>query len=149
MVLEYAANVLVIPSTRARPNLQEVEVTTCTNMDASRVEDSPPRKRLRLEEIEEELTEMSYWPNSPEARRLFQPSLSSSTALQVEGVQHNMTDLTDTTRRVDYETAKEALLRKIKLLRTVQQSVEGWRTIIIGRDEGNYCTKTEIFEIRQ
>ena len=148
-VLEHAANVLVVPSSTrgARLNLQEVEVTTCTNMDAGRVEDSPPRKHPRFEEIEEKFAEMSYWPDSPEASRLFQPSLSSSTASQVEGVQHNTTD---TTRTEDYETSKEALLRRIELLITVQESVgEGWRNIMIGRDEGNYCRKTEIFEIRQ
>ena len=82
-------------------------------MDAgTRVEDFPPWKRPRLEEIEEVFAEISYWADSLEARQLCQPSLSSSTAPQVEGVQHE--DTTDTTRTEDSETAKEALLQRIE-----------------------------------
>ena len=47
------------------------------------------------------------------------------------------------------ETAKEAVERRIRLLQSVHTSEDGWKNVIIGRDENNYCTKLEIFAIRQ
>jgi hypothetical protein len=48
------------------------------------------------------------------------------------------------------ETAKEeAVQQRIQLLQSVHTSEDGWKNVIIGRDENNYCTKLEIFAIRQ
>jgi hypothetical protein len=46
------------------------------------------------------------------------------------------------------ETAKEALQRRIRMLQSVYGSGEGWRNVIIGRDEKNlFCSKVKIFDI--
>jgi hypothetical protein len=47
------------------------------------------------------------------------------------------------------ETAKEALQRRVRLLQSVHASEDGWRNVVLGRDENSYCTKLEVFEIRQ
>jgi hypothetical protein len=35
------------------------------------------------------------------------------------------------------------------MLQSVFGSEEGWRNVVIGRDEKNFCSKVEIFEIQQ
>ena len=45
------------------------------------------------------------------------------------------------------ETAKEAVQRRIKLLRSVHATEDGWRNIVLGRDDNSYCTKLKVFEI--
>ena len=50
---------------------------------------------------------------------------------------------------IAHETAQEAVKQRIKLLQSVHESDEGWRNIIMGRDVDNFCSKHEIFEIRQ
>ena len=47
------------------------------------------------------------------------------------------------------ETAKEAVQRRIKLLQSVHATEDGWRNVVLGRDNNSYCTKLEVFEIRQ
>jgi hypothetical protein len=47
------------------------------------------------------------------------------------------------------ESAETAVKRRIKLLQNVHEKEDNWRSIVMGRDEENFCTKAEIFEIRQ
>ena len=47
------------------------------------------------------------------------------------------------------ETAQEALNRRIEILQSVQGGIDGWRNVILGRDENNFCSQTEICAIRQ
>ena len=47
------------------------------------------------------------------------------------------------------ETAKAAILRRVELLQSVHARDDGWRNVIVGRDENDFCSKHEIFEIRQ
>jgi hypothetical protein len=69
----------------------------------------------------------SYWPDSPEARQVFRPASSKGSR----------------------ESAKAAVERRIKLLQTVHENEDSWQNIIVGRDEENFCSKSEIFEVRQ
>ena len=83
-VLEAAANVLMIPSTRARPALLMVPPTTnfldtgdgnvtVTNINE---DEQSPNKRQRIVNDDasyQAQTTIAYWPDSPEAIQLFQP----------------------------------------------------------------------------
>ena len=142
-VVEVAANVLTIPCTRAtRPNLTTTQEATdnTDNTSTDTVECHPSsQKRPRLQQMEEDSTEISYWPDSPEARQLFQPITPAKSRRTLAVV-----DMTDDAN----ETAKEALQRRIRMLQSVYGSGEGWRNVIICRDEKNLsCSKVEIFEI--
>ena len=143
-VFQVAANVLVIPSTRARPSLSCLPTACDKNNDADSETVNPvtlheqesPSKRQRVEESttssRQELgVSSSYWPDSPEARQVFRPR---NTSITFGGPR---------------ESAKEAVERRIKLLQMVNEDAESWRNIIIGRDEKDFCSKSEIFEIRQ
>ncbi|KAI2493758.1 hypothetical protein MHU86_20763 [Fragilaria crotonensis] len=150
-VMEIAANVLVIPSTRARPctgNLIPVLATTATdgdNVNANEDEEQPsPSKRHRAHAPASvgdgsSTTRTSYWPFSLEAFRLFRPSSrSGGDTLLVGGDSQSIT-----------ETPQEALERRILVLQSVNKREDSWHNVIIGRDIDNFCTKTEIFDIRQ
>ncbi|KAI2489704.1 hypothetical protein MHU86_24871 [Fragilaria crotonensis] len=154
-VLETASNALVIPSTRARPGagtllVNHVDTTESTNGNdgAEAIEEQPsPQKRPRLEQREEGTALISYWPDSPEARQLFRPRRTTTTrASTAAAVTDNDADVA--TLCIN-ETAQEAVRRRIRLLQSVHDSEDGWRNILIGRDEDNFCSKVEIFEIRQ
>jgi hypothetical protein len=47
------------------------------------------------------------------------------------------------------ESTKQAGKWRIKLLQTVHEKENSWQNIVMGRHEENFCTKAEIFEIRQ
>ena len=117
-VLAVAANVLAIPSTRARPALSP-SVECDNNEDVTGAVGDPdeggsPSKRQRIAQdrcttISTSVTTQqehhqsgriswSYWHDSPEARQVFKPA---------SGIGSN------------HETAKEAVERRIKLLQTV------------------------------
>ena len=140
-VLQAAANVLVIPSTRARPAISSTAILH--DNDSTIEGDESPNKRPR---IEERTTTMSYWPDSPEARQVFRPRTMRTMRTAVSSTGR---DEDGNTMTLSGESAKEALERRIKLLLTVHEKEDSWRTIVMGRDEENYCTKAEIFEIRQ
>ena len=150
--MEVAENVLVIPSTRARPDLSLALVNmTGTNKNetqggtAYEDEQQPsPQKRPRLEMVE--ALDTSYWPNSPEARQVFHPNtLSKRRRTTTESSAADYDELSTLCN----ETAKEAVERRILLLKSVHESEDGWRNVIVGRDASNYCTKLQIFEIQQ
>ena len=151
-IMEAAANVLVIPNTRARPadmSLAFVDMTGTNNNDTGGTtyedEEPSPQKRPRLETVE--TLDTSYWPNSPEARQVFHPNtLSKSRRITTTTSSAAENDESFTSCN---ETAKEAVERRILLLKSVHGSEDGWRNVIAGRDANNYCTKLEIFEIRQ
>jgi hypothetical protein len=76
-VLESAANVLIIPSTRARPStVENTPVHTKTtdvsdsNADSNDNEKESPNKRQRIDSV---AGTCSNWPASPEAYQLFRP----------------------------------------------------------------------------
>jgi hypothetical protein len=93
-----------------------------------------PQKRPQLEQTQEDVATISYWPDSPEARHLFRPRRR---ALEPAAVVDNN------------KTARETVRQRIILLQSVHDSQDGWRNILIGRDENNFCSKVEIFEIHQ
>jgi hypothetical protein len=98
----------------------------------------------------EQSTMASYWPDSPEARQVFKPITSSNRLrrMRTGAVVNDDATTTDSSTFCN-ETAKEAVQRRIQLLQSVHASEDGWKSVIIGRDEHNYCSKLEIFEIRQ
>ena len=146
-VLEIAANALAIPSTRARPST--VDPTTVLHEsvsgedDADASEQESPNKRQRVNAAAAcNPTACSYWPESPEAYQLFKP--------RREFVSVENTSNVDVTASMAYvESPQEAIQRRIILLQSVHESSESWRGVVKGGDTENYCTKTEIFEIRQ
>jgi hypothetical protein len=139
-VLEIAANVLVIPSTRARPSTVDSTTVLATSVGADADADADvqesPNKRQRVENV---AGTCSYWPESPEAYQLFKPRRSS-------GDGGGGSDSTDTTT---ITSPQEAVERRIIQLQAVHESADSWRGVVKGGDADNYCTKTEIFEIRQ
>jgi hypothetical protein len=66
---------------------------------------------------------VNYW-ESPEAFLLFRP-------LETD------------------EDAKETLQRRIERLKVVNEQEDGWRSVVDGRDPDNFCSKTDVFVIRQ
>jgi hypothetical protein len=142
-VLAVASNALVIPLKRARPGTLATHdvvlntITESTNDDdgADASDEQPsPQKRPRLEQTQEDVASISYWPDSPEARQLFRPRRR---ALEPAAVFD------------DNKTARDTVRRRIKLLQSVHDSQDGWRNTLMGMDENNFCSKGEIFEIRQ
>jgi hypothetical protein len=138
---EAAANLLLMPSTRARPaaaavpscstdnvsiTSYEPEIDSSVEPDSDILEESPS-KRQRLLEI------LSYWPKSPEAYYLFRP----------RGY-----DNRSSTRNTG-ETPQDALNCRILLLQSVHSHEDNWRNVVVGRDADNFCTRTEIANIRQ
>jgi hypothetical protein len=145
-VLEMASKVLVIPSTRARPSilLSTSADATMTENDGINDEQPQPNKRPRLES-EPQPQELQYWPNSPEARQVFKPITAACNRKRRTAAGGNSV----TTSTLINETAQEALERRIKVLQSVHEDEQGWRNVVMGRDSDNYCTKLDIFEIRQ
>ena len=47
------------------------------------------------------------------------------------------------------ESPHETLERRIRVLQSVHKGEDCWRSVSLGRDANNFCTKAEIFEIRQ
>jgi hypothetical protein len=142
-VVEAAANVLMIPSTRARPAAAAVPICSPTDnvsitryepeIDSSVEPDSAilkelPSKRQRLLEI------LSYWwPKSAEAYYMFRPrGYDNRSSTTIAG-----------------ETPQDALNCRILLLQSVHSHEDKWRNVVVGRDADNFCTRTEIANIRQ
>ncbi|KAI2510949.1 hypothetical protein MHU86_3421 [Fragilaria crotonensis] len=146
-VLEIAANALAIPSTRSRPSTVDYATVLHESVagedDADASEQESPNKRQRVDAVAAGNPAVcSYWPESPEAYQLFKPRRES---VSIE----NTTVDTTTGTTVYLESPQEAVERRIILLQSVHESSEGWRGVVMGGDTENYCTKTEIFEIRQ
>jgi hypothetical protein len=143
-VLQAAVNVLVIPSTRARPAINSAIFHDDSNFTEG---DESPNKRPRIEEsTPQQSSILSYWPDSPEARQVFRPR---TTRMMRTAVSTSSDEDGNTTTLLRGESAKLAVERRIKLLQTVHEKEDSWRNIVMGRDEENFCTKAEIFEIRQ
>ena len=152
-VLEAAANVFSIPSTRARPAAITILANDTTEGDCDTSDQPSPKKRPRTEKVDEpEPIAQMYWPDSPEARQVFKPTTGRSAnrvrRRAASGVGVGV-GVDDSSAVLDDETAKEALERRIALLQLVNTSEDGWRNVVMGGDIDNYCTKVDIFEIRQ
>ena len=141
-VLQAAVNVLVIPSTRARPAISSTNLQHDDSIISEG--DESPNKRRRIEESTQLQSLLSYWPDSPEARQVFRPrSLRTRMRRAVSG------DEDGNTMTLCGESAEATVKRRIKLLQSVHEKEDNWRSIVMGRDEEDFCTKAEIFEIRQ
>ena len=149
-VLEVAANVFAIPSTRARPALLESTTNFLENSDIGLSDgsisviningeehQSPNKRQMINDGASLQAQPFAYWPNSPDANQLFQPRKNVSS--RDSGGSLMFCD----------ESLQEAVQRRIKLLQSVFENEDGWRNVIMERDADNYCTKAEILEIRQ
>jgi hypothetical protein len=142
-VVEAASNVLLIPSTRARPAATSVpccstdnnvsntsyepEIDSSVEPDSATLEESPSKRQRLLE------TSAYCWPKSPEAYYLFRPrGYDNRCSTTIAG-----------------ETPQDALNRRILLLQSVHSHEDNWRNVVVGRDADNFCTRTEIANIRQ
>jgi hypothetical protein len=133
-VIAVGKNVLLVPATRSRPveaHFDEIPE------DQPREEEHPP-KRQRIEELTQERLNtratLSYWPDSPEAYQLFMPWQ----ILAVGGDASNCS-----------ESPQEVVEQRIKVLKSANHSKDSWRNIVASRDPNNFCSKSEIFEVRQ
>jgi hypothetical protein len=145
-VIEAAANVLVVPSTRARPTStvdSSVHVSRA-DADANEGDQESPNKRQRVHNVA--AGAFAYWPESPEAYHLFRPRRECSGGSATTSTPSSTT--ADTTMAY-IESPKEALQHRILQLQAVHESEDSWRGVVKGGDPDNYCTKIEIFEIRQ
>ena len=140
-------NALEIPSTRARPSTTSTtSISTGTEVSDTTNEDELPAKRQRLVDGNAGACfSASYWPESPEAHQLFQPRGDNS----VSGTSAICDDSSTPVPTIVVETPQEALERRIGLLKSVHESEDSWRNVVKGRDADNFCSKGEIFEIRQ
>ena len=147
-----AENVFSIPSTRARPAAITIlanDTTEANNTGYDTSDQPSPKKRPRIEIVEApESIAQSYWPDSPEARQVFKPTTGRS-GNRVRRSAASGVGVGESSAVLDDETAKEALERRITLLQLVNTLEDGWRNVVMGRDINNYCTKVDIFEIRQ
>ena len=158
-VLEAAANVLVIPSTRARPAGPLTPDSTMAEDDNDTTQQPSPNKCPRIKEAVELETDehhqssstnpVLYWPDSPEARQVFQPASSSGRSANSKRERVSSSPAPVGNNVPEYETAKEALQRRIRLLQSANESEDGWRNVILGRDNDYYCSKLEILQIWQ
>ncbi|KAI2493715.1 hypothetical protein MHU86_20819 [Fragilaria crotonensis] len=103
----------------------------------------PPNKRRRVDGNNAGPSTFSYWPESPEAYLLFKPRR------EFVSVFDSAQNATTSTTMEYIETPQEALERRILQLKAVHESENSWRCVVQGGDPDNYCTKTEIYEIRQ
>ncbi|KAI2495738.1 hypothetical protein MHU86_18762 [Fragilaria crotonensis] len=150
-VLEIASNALAIPSTRGRPATVDSSTVFGTSVgadgDANEDEEESQKKRQRLEAVAS--SSCSYWPASPEACQLFSSRgpICRGVGIGSVGVGSNSTTLVDT-MTLD-ESPQETLERRIAALQAVHESEDSWRGVVKGGDPDNFCSKIEIFEIRQ
>jgi hypothetical protein len=121
MVMGYAANVLVIPSTRARPGSGGPAPVLPTPVgggsertDANEGEGESPSKRHRAADTAStgSIGSSSYWPSSPEAYHLFRPSRILDSLASGEG-SHQQRSIT--------ETPQKSLERRIKILQSIHK----------------------------
>ena len=141
-VQEVAANVLIIPSTRARPaTVDSVTVLLATsNQESANGEEREEQSDSKRQRMESLRVSLSYWPSSHEACQLFLPNSRNGTSDSADESDSDSSCI---------ETAQEALERRIVKLQAVHDTEDSWRSIVKGGDPDNYCTKTEVFEIRQ
>jgi hypothetical protein len=110
--------------------------------DADSSAQESPNKRQRVNAVAAcNPTVCSYWPKSPEEYQLFKP--------RREFVSVENSNVDDTASMLNVESPQEAVQHQINLLHSVHESSESWRGVVKGGDTENYCTKTEIFEVRQ
>jgi hypothetical protein len=139
MVMGYAANVLVIPSTRARPGTDNSTLVLpmpvgggSERTDANEGEGESPSKHHRAADNASTgfIGSTSYWLCSPEAHHcLFRLSRILDSLVSGEG-SHQQRSIT--------ETPQEALERCIKVQQSVHKREDSWSNVIIGRDIDNF-----------
>jgi hypothetical protein len=141
-VVDMAEAVLLIPATRSRPSVaaKELDTTAIICPDERPGESQPSEqedrssKRQRIGELPcQHDAAKSYWLDSPKVYQQFKPRGF------VPGYDASNCN----------ENPLEAAQRSIQLLNSANSCEDAWRSIISGWDPNNFCSKTEIFEVRQ
>jgi hypothetical protein len=114
---------LIIPVTRSRRAGMDVkdndDVTRADNKRQKTVD--PPAHAAPVTENKPPQT--TYW-QSREAANIFNP-------LDTDG------------------DAKDTIQRRVKMLQSVNETENGWRNVVDGRDPKNFCSANDIFIVRQ
>jgi hypothetical protein len=128
---------------------RDLLVLSMAEDDDDTTQQPSPNKHPRIDEEEElEMDEhhqssstnlVLYWPNSPEARQVFQFT-SSGRSVNSRRKRGSSSPAPVGDNAPEYETAKEALQRRIRLLQSANESEGGWRNVILGRGVDIYCT---------
>ena len=132
-VLELASNALIIPSTRAQPataNLISVMVTS-VNADADANQDE-----MRFKRSVKDLYVRPVHASSSRDCRDGDVLVGKSTSTPAE------------TMNTD-KSPQEMVESCITALQAVHETEGSWRGVVKGGDPDNFCTKNEIFKIRQ
>jgi hypothetical protein len=113
--------------------------TTLSTSIANENEDLQPSKRARVEALLDNDSEMYYW-KSPEAAKLFLGIDRSLKRFK------KTTDGEDTFNSLDIE---QTITDRIRVLKSVQQEVDGWKKIVYTHDVHDACSPTDVFILRQ
>ena len=115
------AEALIIPVTRSRPagRDDDNEEVTQAKNKRQRTVDSIHVNPVTAYKPQQ----TNYW-QSPEAMQLFHP-------VETDG------------------DAKDTIQRRVKMLQSVHETEDGWRNVVDGRDPKDFCSKTDIFIVRQ
>ena len=114
------AEALIIPVTRSRPAGRD----DCNDKDEEdENQEATQGKNKRQRTVDSVHQQTNYW-QSREAELLFHP-------LETDG------------------DAKDTIQRRVKMLQSVHETENGWRNVMDGRDPKDFCSKTDIFIVRQ
>jgi hypothetical protein len=120
------AEALIIPVTRSRPAGRDDKAEEDENEEATQGKNKRQRT-VDSVHVSPATTfkpqQTNYW-QSPEAASLFHP-------LETDG------------------DAKDTIQRRVKMLQSVHETEDGWRNVVDGRDPKDFCSKTDIFIVRQ
>jgi hypothetical protein len=72
-----------------------------------------------------------YWPDSPEARQVFQPTRSGR-SVNSRRKRGSSSPAPVGDNALEYDTTMEALQRRIRLLQFANESEDGWRSVVFG-----------------
>ena len=131
------------PLARRNTSIVARTVATTTTTSTSAESDEPqPSKRPRVEQpLLETDTDPYYW-KSPEAAKLFLGIDGS----QKKGKSKQNDHGEDTFESVDIE---QTVADRIRVLKSVQQEVDGWKKIVYTHDCHDACSPSDVFKLRQ
>ena len=146
-LLEAANHLFEIPSTKHKLLVLSQKVRWLAD-DNDATKHPSPNKRTRIKdkiELEKDEHHQSssstnpalYWPESTEARQVFQPTSSAGKGASSRRKRGSSSAAPVGDNAPYYETTKKALQRRLRLLQSADESEDGWRNVILGRDVNN------------
>lgn len=128
----------------ARSTMATTAITTATASIASATvttasEESQPSKRARVEPLLESDSDLYYW-KSPEAAKLF---------LGIDGSLKRSKKQTGGEESFDSLDIEQTMADRIRVLKSVQQELDGWKKIVYTHDVHDACSHSDVFILRQ